>query len=124
MDGVHYQDSNAFGGLGSGEFTVYVKDKNGCGISQGSVFLLSYPSFFTPNGDGFNDVWTIKDSYTDPDLTISIFDRYGKLIKIISGVDLSWNGTLNGAMLPSTDYWFVAKRGNGKTVKGHFSLKR
>lgn len=124
LDGVHYQDSNAFYGLGSGEFTVYVRDKNGCGITQEDVFLLSYPNFFTPNEDGINDVWTIKYSYTDPDLTISIFDRYGKLIKVLSGVDSSWDGTLNNIVLPSTDYWFVAKRGNGKRVKGHFSLKR
>jgi hypothetical protein len=29
--------------------------KNGCGIVTDKVYLLMYPKFFTPNGDGYND---------------------------------------------------------------------
>ena len=34
------------------------------------------------------------------------------------------NGKYNGELLPSTDYWFVVKRENGKEHRGHFALKR
>ncbi len=84
---------------------------------------LPYPKFFTPNGDGFNDTWTIDPNYLAPNSSIRIFDRYGKLIKELS-LNSSWNGTYLGNQLPASDYWFTATRINGKEYRGHFSLKR
>lgn len=124
IDGIHYQESNYFEGLSAGTYPVYVKDLNGCGIVQGDVLLLSYPKFFTPNGDGFNDVWKISTSDLEPNTIIRIVDRYGKLIKTLKDHDFSWDGTLNGENLPSTDYWFVLTKSDGKEFREHFSLKR
>ncbi|MFY7756847.1 MAG: T9SS type B sorting domain-containing protein [Flavobacterium stagni] len=36
----------------------------------------------------------------------------------------AWDGTYNGALCPSDDYWFVVKRADGIIHKGHFTLKR
>jgi gliding motility-associated-like protein len=85
--------------------------------------LLSYPKYFTPNGDGYNDTWEIKFSDIEEKLTVKIFDRYGKLITILNQ-NQTWNGTLNNQQLPATDYWFIVTRADGKELKGHFSLKR
>ncbi len=82
-----------------------------------------YPKYFTPNGDGFNDTWKIKFSDIEEDLTVKIFDRYGKLIIELKN-NSGWNGTFNGHELPASDYWFVVTRANGKEYRGHFSLKR
>lgn len=123
LDGISYQESNTFTGLRSGDYFVYVRDKNGCGIANQEVFVLSYPKYFTPNGDGYNDTWSIRFSQAEPNMDIKIFDRYGKLIKEI-GSTTSWDGTFNGHELPSTDYWFVVTRANGKVYKGHFAMKR
>jgi gliding motility-associated-like protein len=123
IDGVNYQDSNIFSGLNSGDYKVYVRDKKGCGITQENIFLLMYPKFFTPNGDGHNDTWSIKFSNTEPNLKVNIFDRYGKLFKTLQNAD-SWDGKHNGNNLSSDDYWFVVTRENGKEYRGHFSLKR
>ncbi|MBG6061539.1 gliding motility-associated-like protein [Flavobacterium sp. CG_9.1] len=84
---------------------------------------LPYPKFFTPNGDGFNDTWTINFAYLKPNTGIKIFDRYGKLITVLNQNE-TWNGTYNNQQLPATDYWFIATRADGKEDKGHFSLKR
>nr|WP_315156575.1 T9SS type B sorting domain-containing protein [uncultured Flavobacterium sp.] len=84
---------------------------------------LPYPKFFTPNNDGFNDTWTIDFVYLSPNTGIRIFDRYGKLIKVLN-VNQVWDGTFNGYNLPSSDYWFVVTRLNGAEFKSHFSLKR
>lgn len=124
IDGINYQDSNVFSGLASGKYTVEVRDKNGCGSAKDEIFLLMYPKFFTPNGDGYNDTWKIKFSDIELGLLIKIYDRYGKLIKTLVTNNDSWNGTYNGSELPSTDYWFVVTRANGQEYKGHFSLKR
>lgn len=123
LDNTHYQDSNTFYGLKSGSYTVYVHDKNECGTVNDEVYLLMYSKFFTPNGDGFNDTWSVKLSHFETGLTTKIFDRNGKLIKTLDNTGF-WNGTFNGQELPSTDYWFVVTRANGKEYRGHFSLKR
>jgi len=81
------------------------------------------PAFFTPNGDGFNDVWKIYDPKNEVK-TIYIFDRYGKLLHNIPNTNGSWNGTFGNQILSATDYWFVIERKKGEPVKGHFSLIR
>ncbi|MET0759218.1 MAG: T9SS type B sorting domain-containing protein [Flavobacterium sp.] len=123
IDGIHYQASNIFYGLNSGAYTVHVRDKNGCGITKDDIYLLMYPKFFTPNGDIYNDTWAIKFSYFEPGLKVNIFDRYGKLLKTLNN-NTSWDGKYNGNELPSSDYWFVVTRENGKEYRGHFTLKR
>lgn len=123
LDGITYQSSNTFSGLESGEYNVYVKDKNGCGIQSEEFYLLMYPKFFTPNGDGFHDTWQIKFSDNEPHLKVQLFDRFGKFIKELDNT-AGWNGTFNNQELPATDYWFVVTRANGKEYKGHFALKR
>ncbi|GGA75904.1 hypothetical protein GCM10008015_15650 [Flavobacterium palustre] len=84
---------------------------------------LPYPKFFTPNNDGYNDTWTIDFAYLKPNTGIQIFDRYGKLLKVLLP-DAAWNGQFNNLVLPATDYWFIVTRANGQEYKGHFSLKR
>ena len=107
-----------------GRHFVYVRDKNGCGIAKDEVYLLTYPKFFTPNGDGENETWRIKFAHAEPDMDVHIYDRYGKLITSFKGSSPGWDGTMNGYKLPSTDYWFVVKRQDGKEFKGHFSMIR
>jgi len=125
-----YQDENYFDSLAPGIYTVFVRDKNNCGIAQIDVSIIGFPKFFTPNNDGKNDTWRIigvnENFYTTSD--IFIFDRFGKLIKKIDPKGEGWNGLLNGNYLPSTDYWFTIelkdKNGNTRIRKGHFSLIR
>ena len=120
LDGINYQTSNTFTGLMNGLYTVYVKDE--CGIVMQEVVVLNYPKYFTPNGDGINDVWKINFSEKEPSINIKIFDRFSKLLKNSS--DNGWDGTFNGRLMPSDDYWFTVTRSNGKEYKGHFTLKR
>jgi gliding motility-associated-like protein len=124
INGVNFSESNTFDNLESGVYNVFVKDINGCGITAQEVVLLNYPKFFTPNGDGTNDKWRIKYSFKEPDFYVSIFDRYGKLITTLSSSSDGWDGTLNGIQLPSTDYWFVVNREDGRELRGHFSMIR
>ncbi|MBT8245785.1 MAG: T9SS type B sorting domain-containing protein [Winogradskyella sp.] len=124
IDGIIYQDSNTFNNLLLDEYTVYVRDKLGCGTVSETVYLLGAPKFFTPNGDGNNDTWQIINGFVEPSNTIRIFDRYGKLLKQLSPTDIGWDGTFNGNMLPTNDYWFTVERQNGRTYTGHFTLKR
>lgn len=126
LDDINYQDSNIFTNLLEGEYTVYVNDKKKCGVAKRTFYILDYPKYFTPNGDNYNDTWYIKNlrKRNLQNSTISIFDRYGKLIKQYNANTEAWDGTFNGSNLPSNDYWFTLELTNGKIIKGHFTLKR
>lgn len=124
LDNIHFQPDNTFQGLAPGIYTVYIKDSNACdGVSK-QVYLLAYPKFFTPNGDGYNDFWQIFYVKQEPNIKIYIFDRYGKLLTGFGSESIGWDGRYNGKELPSTDYWFLVIRENGTERRGHFSMKR
>jgi gliding motility-associated-like protein len=123
LDGINYQNENTFTNLKPGVYTVYVQDKFGCGFTKKDIWLLHYPNFFTPNDDGYNDSWFIENADFETDLTVTIFDRYGRLIKYLDG-NQQWDGRYNGQQALSTDYWFVVNRQDGRTQQGHFTLKR
>jgi gliding motility-associated-like protein len=125
LDGIYFQDNPLFTGIAPGKYFGYANDKNGCGLSAPyTIYVMDYPRFFTPNNDGHNDLWEIKNLDLFPKATLSIFDRYGKLLKEINSTNPSWNGKYNGTELASDDYWFHLNFGDGKIIKGHFSLKR
>lgn len=122
IDTITFQDSPIFTNVSPGEYLVSAFDLNDCGSFSTNVYVLDYPRFFTPNGDGVNDLFNIKN--LNQNYTLSVFDRFGRLLKTMNQNSSGWEGTFNGSSLPSTDYWFVLKLETGKTVKGHFSLKR
>ena len=124
IDGTNYQNSNYFTNIPGGIYTVFVRDKAGCGQDSSEVTLIDYPKFFTPNNDGYNDYWQIKGIEKYPNSQIFIFDRYGKLLKQLSTNSLGWDGSFNGKMMFSNDYWFKVNFENGKVLVGHFTLKR
>lgn len=121
-----YQESNVFNNVSHGYHTVYVRDINSCGITEETITVLGFPKFFTPNGDNTNDVWQVLGFDTPYNAIehIRIFNRYGKFLSEINSSNRAWDGSLNGKLLPSSDYWFVAKFIDGKTYTGHFALRR
>ncbi|RZK21541.1 MAG: T9SS type B sorting domain-containing protein, partial [Flavobacterium sp.] len=121
-----YQTSPIFENVSPGFHTVYIKDLNGCGTAQKQIAIVGAPKYFTPNGDGFNDKWKIEgiSQYFSPSTVTLIYDRYGRLVRKVFALDDGWDGTLNGNDLPADDYWYVISLQDGRTVRGHFSLKR
>ncbi len=95
-----------------------------CSESSEETADIIYPKFFTPNDDGYNDYWQIKGTSDFSNYKISIFDRYGKLLKQISGSSIGWDGTYNGKQMETNDYWFKVDFNNTNITTGHFSLKR
>nr|WP_169933418.1 T9SS type B sorting domain-containing protein [Nonlabens sp. Ci31] len=124
LDDFVYQDSQRFNNLYPGFYTIYVKDKNGCGTVSMSAVIIGGPPYFTPNQDGYHDTWQVIAVETIPDASIYIFDRHGKLLKQVSATGRGWDGTYNGAPMPSSDYWYLVELADGRSFKGHFALKR
>jgi gliding motility-associated-like protein len=129
LDNSPWQTSNAFSLLTIGLHEIHVRDADDCTAITQEFTVIGYPKFFTPNGDGYNDLWNIWSLSDQTASNIYIYDRYGKFIKQMSPAGEGWNGTLNGRELPATDYWFTVEylhpdTGLRNEFKSHFSLKR
>jgi gliding motility-associated-like protein len=134
LDDGPRQASNVFENVSLGTHVIHVWDTKG-GVAYSceeliinEVQIIDYPHYFTPNGDGIHDTWNIVGLGDQANIArIYIFDRYGKLLKQISSNGAGWDGTYNGHLLPSDDYWFTVDYAEGnvmKQFKAHFAMKR
>ncbi|WP_405573130.1 T9SS type B sorting domain-containing protein [Winogradskyella sp. Asnod2-B02-A] len=126
-----YQDSNIFTNIRGGLHTVYVRDKNECGIVSEIISVISIPKFFTPNNDTVNDYWIPNGMSRNfqRNTTLQIYNRYGKLLIQLDPFGSGWNGLYNGNLLPTSDYWYTLKfteifSEKHRVLQGHFTLKR
>lgn len=126
-----YQDIPVFYDVPKGMHIAYVRDKNGCGITERSVdrdiASKDFPAFFTPNGDGINDYWQYvppPENFESVINIIFIFDQFGSLLSQINPDSKGWDGSFNNSSMPESDYWFKASFHNRQEIIGHFSLKR
>ncbi|VXB32983.1 T9SS type B sorting domain-containing protein [Maribacter litoralis] len=123
LDGISFQPSPIFDAVEGGFYTIYVQDNTDCGVVSEDFYHLVIPKFFTPNGDTFNDTFAPDGLEVFSNIAISIFDRYGKLLKFGNSDSTSWDGTFQGEQMPEDDYWYLIKADSSQ-FKGHFSLKR
>ncbi|MBS1975717.1 MAG: gliding motility-associated C-terminal domain-containing protein, partial [Bacteroidetes bacterium] len=93
-----------------------------------SVFRnIVMPDAFTPNGDGFNDVFRIPPRTNLALTEFSIFDRNGYRVFTTADISKGWDGTING--IPQNTGWYIyvvmGKNSTGKIIsKGSFVLVR
>lgn len=71
--------------------------------------LIETPNGFTPNGDGINDTWELKDINAFPHSEVIIFNRYGREVFRSKGYAQAWDGRWNGENLPSATYNYIIK---------------
>ena len=127
LDNFLSNDDGRFDNVGGGYHQISLVDYYGCSTDTTvSVTLPLVPDkFFTPNGDGNNDLWQIRNIESVP-AYVYIYDRFDrKVAEYTPGSFTGWDGTYNGHQLPSADYWYVIREAaTGKTLKGHFTLHR
>ena len=129
LDNGAWQTESIFNNIQDcGEHIVAVRDVIGCNQKESEFTLFDYPKFFTPNNDGHNDTWNIDCLSEQPNALISIFNRYGTLLKQLKPSErIGWDGYYNGSLVISNDYWFTvdySSNGINKQFKAHFSLLR
>ncbi len=117
----------------SGLQIINLRSTDGCWHDSIEIPLVGYRGSFTPNADGIHDTWNmIGLTNSNPNASITIFNRLGKLLAQITPSGAGWDGTYNGVPVPSSEYWFkvsyteVDSDGNQvpRNISGHFSLIR
>jgi gliding motility-associated-like protein len=74
------------------------------------------PNAFSPNGDGQNDTWNIKNIQNYPGNTVDVYNRYGEKLYSSIGYGTPWNGRYNGIDLPFGTYYYIINPKNGSSV--------
>ncbi|HDZ05582.1 T9SS type B sorting domain-containing protein [Maribacter sp.] len=130
FDDINEGSENVYYITETGTYTVTVVDENGCEASA-SLFIefidIEIPNFFSPNGDGKNDLWMPENIEIYQNIFISIYDRYGRTVYTFKDNEDGWNGFYQNAELPTGDYWYVIKlNGEADTREfvGNFTLYR
>lgn len=126
VDNQNFGTSNRFEDLTAGEHIAYITDSNHCSVLSEEFLVVDFPRFFTPNGDGINDIWQFVGFPEMENAKIGIFDKYGTLLHQFNN-NMGWDGTTNNRRMPESDYWFLItyeKDNMQKEFKSHFALKR
>lgn len=71
---------------------------------------LEVPNAFTPNGDGVNDVFKVKEGYQSiVSFEASVFNRWGKKLYSWKDLEGGWDGKSGGSNVPDGAYYLVIK---------------
>ncbi|GGI29267.1 gliding motility-associated C-terminal domain-containing protein [Pedobacter mendelii] len=84
--------------------------------------LGAIPNGFSPNGDGINDFWIIKNLETNLRCAVSVFNRYGVKIFSSIGYKIPWDGTSKGKAVNPGTYYYVVNFNDGKKVSGSLTI--
>ncbi|MDO4930742.1 MAG: gliding motility-associated C-terminal domain-containing protein [Bacteroidales bacterium] len=69
---------------------------------------LEVPNAFTPNGDGVNDVFRVKEGYESIlSFKAAVFNRWGKKLYEWTDIEGGWDGTSGGKDVPDGAYYLV-----------------
>lgn len=111
---------------GSYELTFSVNNSIGCKLDTtftieipGASSTIFIPNIFTPNNDGFNDVFEVGSAGACAVEQITIFNRWGN--KIFETFGQYWDGKSNGNLVPSGVYFYAIIIGS-KSYKGTITL--
>lgn len=96
-----------------------------------TLFNLQFPNVFTPNGDGFNDIFRPLNeevfSFTR-NFSLRIYDRWGIELFSTQDIDEGWQGLVDGADAPETVYYYLVEYGDQcgrmNDLKGFVHLMR
>lgn len=119
---IRYEAETQYTFQESGSFTItlmvsFVHGTDTLEYVQDSPFVVSIsesklevPNTFTPNGDGANDIFRVKEGYQSiVSFDARIFDRWGKLLFRWQNLDEGWDGKSGGRDVPDGAYYLHIK---------------
>jgi gliding motility-associated-like protein len=118
---------------GNNTITIVVTAQDG--VTQNTYTVTVYkavPSsavtssnILTPNGDGKNDTWVIKDIQLFPNNFVNVYDRGGRVVYSKHSYANDWNATLRGSPLAEGTYYYTVDLGtSAPAIKGFITILR
>lgn len=93
------------------QILAYPAETDNLPFSSSNLFSLPmkgyFPNAFSPNGDGFNDVFRAEGPFVEAVL-LQIYNRWGALVYQTTDNGKGWDGTRDNEELPSDTYVYNA----------------
>jgi gliding motility-associated-like protein len=114
-----------------GSYEVTVTDS--CGTAQDDIIITGrdctpyFPSAFTPNHDGKNDLFKILNGFNIKNYSLIVYNRWGEKVFETKNPSVGWDGTISGQQQPAGMFvWYSGFKRNNKevTLKGVVVLIR
>ncbi len=87
--------------------------------------IIFIPNVLTPNNDGFNDTWFIKNIQLFPKNGVKIVNRWGDIVFQTSNYQNNWDGGYAGGNLPAGTYYYILDvGGQWGILKGDVTIIR
>jgi len=115
--------------LSGGENIFLWKVRNSSCEASDEVIITVYdpfiPSVITPNGDGKNDYFKIREIIDQDQVELIIFNRWGNEEYSNKNYSNDWDGRNNkGAELPNDTYFYILRFDNVNIKRGSVLIKR
>ncbi len=79
-----------------------------------SFNCLVIPQIITPNNDGYNDEWRIKNIDLYPGAEVRVYNRWGKLVFSTKNLsDNPWDGRSEGKLVATDSYHYILYLNDG-----------
>ncbi len=124
--------SLSISGITEGAYHLVVSDSLNCTAEFDYTlqchFEVFIPEYFSPNGDGKNDLFEIKFIDQYPHNKLSIYNRWGSAVYTKDGYANEWDGKPNASdatgtgLLPSGTYYVVLDFGAGDELKPYHGI--
>ncbi|GIV32549.1 MAG: hypothetical protein KatS3mg031_0084 [Chitinophagales bacterium] len=116
-------------------YTLITTDEYGCKAADTVVIyvdenidprnVLFIPNAITPNGDGVNEVWNIRNIELYLNHEIIILNRWGDVIFSSSPYSTPWDGRYKGTPVPDGTYYYIIKlKDVNKVLNGPLTVVR
>jgi gliding motility-associated-like protein len=111
-------------------YTVTVTTAKGCEKTSTATILagtnveqLTIVNTFSPNGDGINDTWVIKNIVLYPDNELTVVNRWGNEVYHVTEYNNKWDGS---GLSDGTYFYYlkVTMCGQENTFKGYVTIVR
>ncbi|MFK7932073.1 MAG: gliding motility-associated C-terminal domain-containing protein [Saprospiraceae bacterium] len=117
MDSLQYVICNSFGCD-----TAKVVIEIGCFSEEPEAFIIN--TGFSPNDDGVNDTFFIRNVESFVGNELFIFNRWGNQVFRMQNYDNSWTGKFGTLDLPDGTYFYLFRPGDGSELSGWLAIAR
>jgi gliding motility-associated-like protein len=114
-------------------YLVEVENMDGCkdtasvlvDVREDVNQVIFIPNVLTPNADGFNDTWFIKNIELFPKNEVQIVNRWGDIVFQTNDYQNNWDGNYSGGNLPAGTYYYILNvGGQWGILKGDVTIIR